>query len=106
MGELQATVDKEGFLVSLGDWSPEVADQLASAEGIELTDEHWRIISLVRDYYDRYHLSPATRVLVNLVGRELGPEYGRSIYLMKLFSGKPAKLVSKIAGLPKPSNCD
>lgn len=106
MGELHATVDKEGFLVSLGDWSPAVALQIASAEGIELTDEHWRIINLVRDYYDCYHLSPATRVLVNLVGRELGPEYGRSIYLMKLFSGKPAKLVSKIAGLPKPSNCD
>jgi len=106
MSTISVDVDKEGFLVSLSDWSPQVAIELAAAEDITLTDEHWQVIELVRDYYDRYHLAPATRVLVNLVGRQLGEDKGRSIYLMRLFSGKPAKLVSKIAGLPKPANCD
>ena len=27
------------------------------------------------------------------------------MYLLKLFPGSPAKLASKIAGLPKPDNC-
>lgn len=99
-------VDKEGFLRNLADWRPEVAEALARAEGIELTDDHWQVIHAVRDYYAEYHLSPATRVLVKLIGERLGPDKGQSIYLMRLFSGKPAKLVSKIAGLPKPPNCD
>lgn len=106
MSDISVDVDKEGFLVSLTDWSPQVASELAASEGITLTDEHWCVINVVRDYYARYHLSPETRVLVKLVGRELGEDKGRSIYLMQLFSGKPAKLVSKISGLPKPRNCE
>jgi tRNA 2-thiouridine synthesizing protein E len=99
-------VDKEGFLRNLADWDVTVAEALAAAEGITLTAAHWQIIDLVRAYYEAYHISPATRVLVNLLKRELGPERGHSIYLMKLFTGKPARAVSKISGLPKPANCD
>ena len=43
--------DREGFLRRLEDWQPEVAEQIAAAEGIELGDAHWEIISLLRDYY-------------------------------------------------------
>jgi len=50
-------------------------------------------------------LSPATRALISLVKRDLGKEKGRSVYLMKLFRGSPAKMASKLAGLPKPDNC-
>lgn len=99
-------LDKEGFLRVLSDWTPEVATTLAKAEGIVLTQAHWQVIDLVRDFYRDYHISPATRVLVKLVGEQLGGDKGNSIFLMRLFSGKPAKLVSKISGLPKPTNCD
>ncbi|MCZ6459336.1 MAG: TusE/DsrC/DsvC family sulfur relay protein, partial [Gammaproteobacteria bacterium] len=36
---------------------------------------------------------------------QLGAEKGTSIYLLKLFPGSPAKLLAKIAGLPRPTNC-
>ncbi len=45
------------------------------------------------------------RPLVKYCALKLGPDKGRSIYLMSLFPGSPAKLGSKIAGLPKPDNC-
>lgn len=99
-------VDQEGFLRNLADWSPEVATLLARRDGIELTDAHWQVIDVVRDYYREFHIAPATRVLVKVIGERLGPDKGRSIYLMGLFSGKPAKLVCRIGGLPKPPNCD
>ena len=99
-------LDKEGFLADYRDWQPALAPELAAAEGIELTPAHWEVIDLIRAYYDQYHVSPTTRVLVKLVGKELGEEKGKSIYLMQLFTAKPAKLVAKIAGLPKPNNCD
>lgn len=106
MNQVQVAVDKEGFLRDLSDWSEPVAQQLAQQDDIELTSDHWEVIKIVRQYYSDHHISPVTRVLVNIIRKNLGPEKGRSIYLMNLFSAKPAKLVSRIAGLPKPNNCD
>jgi len=97
--------DKEGYLKNLADWSDAVAAAIAQQEQITLTEQHWEIISLLRDFYQQYEVSPAMRVLVKTVGLQLGKEKGRSIYLMTLFPESPAKLASKIAGLPKPANC-
>lgn len=97
--------DKEGYLKDLADWSPEVAGALARELDLELTPEHWEVIELLRDFYREFELSPAMRPLVKRVGQTLGPEKGRSIYLMKLFPPSPAKVASKIAGLPRPDNC-
>jgi tRNA 2-thiouridine synthesizing protein E len=101
----EISLDKEGFLRNLDDWSPAAAKQLAAAENIRLTGEHWEILMLLRDFYREFELSPAMRPLVKYVGQHLGQEKGRSIYLMQLFPPSPAKVASKIAGLPKPSNC-
>lgn len=99
------TVDKEGFLSNLNDWNRDVAEQLAGAEGITLTDAHWQVIGLLREYYHEFDSSPAMRALVKYVRLQLGPEQGKSSYLLSLFPGSPAKIGSKIAGLPKPNNC-
>jgi tRNA 2-thiouridine synthesizing protein E len=97
--------DSQGFLKDLGDWNPVVAEEIAREEGIELSDAHWEIIQLLRDFYHEYEISPAMRILVKTVRTQLGEEKGSSIYLLQLFPGSPAKIASKIAGLPKPTNC-
>lgn len=97
--------DDEGFLLQLNDWTPAVAEQIAQAEGIALGSAHWEVIELLREYYRRFEASPANRALVKFSAQQLGPEKGRSIYLLTLFPGSPAKIGSKIAGLPKPDNC-
>lgn len=86
-------------------WSPETASVIAARENITLTPAHWEIIDLVRRYYHRYDSAPSMRPLVKYCAIELGKEKGKSLYLLSLFPGSPAKLVSKIAGLPKPPNC-
>lgn len=98
-------LDKEGFLKNLSDWDKAVATELADNESITLSPEHWEIIELLRQFYQEYELSPAMRPLVKYVGQHLGKDKGRSIYLLQLFPGSPAKLAAKIAGLPKPDNC-
>jgi len=98
-------LDEEGFLLQLDDWNESVALQLARNEGIELLAPQWEIIYLVRAFYAEFDLSPAMRPLVKYLGVKLGSDKGRSIYLLKLFPGSPAKIISKIAGLPKPDNC-
>lgn len=98
-------VDKDGYLRELSDWRPEVAQQLARQQSVELDSAHWEIIEIVQAFYQQSGLSPANRALVKLVARQAGAEKGRSMYLMKLFGGKPALTVSLIAGLPRPANC-
>lgn len=103
-GQTIAT-DKDGFLKHLEDWNEDIATELARGEEIDLTEQHWEIIHLLKQFYRQYELSPAMRPLVKYVGQQLNPEKARSIYLMKLFPGSPAKIAAKIAGLPKPDNC-
>lgn len=97
--------DKEGFLRNLSDWDAQVAQQIARGENLELTPAHWEVLHLLRAYYLEYDSSPAMRPLVKYCALNLGPDKGKSIYLMSLFPGSPAKIGSKIAGLPKPDNC-
>lgn len=97
--------DKEGFLRDLSDWDTQVADQIATKEKLELTPAHWEVIQLLRAYYSEYESSPAMRALVKYCALKLGPDKGKSMYLLQLFPGSPAKIGSKIAGLPKPDNC-
>ncbi len=101
----EIATDKEGYLRELGDWDEAVAAAIARTENIDLTAEHWEVIHCIRRFYQEFGLSPAMRPLVKYLGQQLGPEKGRSIHLMQLFPGSPAKLVSKIAGLPRPDNC-
>jgi tRNA 2-thiouridine synthesizing protein E len=100
-----AAFDSEGFLRELEQWTPDVARQIAAAEQLELSDAHWELIDLLRQYYREFDSSPAMRPLVKYCRLKLGADKGRSIYLMTLFPGSPAKIGSKIAGLPKPDNC-
>lgn len=98
-------LDKHGYLRNLQDWNEEVAELLAAQEGLQLTDRHWDLIRLLRDFHGRSGLTPSTRVLVKLMGRELGEDKGKSVYLMSLFPQTPLRLACKIAGLPRPTNC-
>lgn len=98
-------LDKDGYLANLDDWSVQVAEELARQEDIALTPAHWEIIELIRDFHQRRGLSPVMRILVKLVEKELGPDKGNSLYLLKLFPESPARVACKIAGLPRPVNC-
>ena len=101
----QIKLDHEGFLVNLHDWAEPVAHALAAKEGITLNKAHLEVIHALRLFHAEYQLSPAMRPLVKYIGQQLGKDKGSSIYLLSLFPGSPAKLASKIAGLPKPDNC-
>ena len=102
---LPPKTDKEGYLLDLSDWNPMVAAQIAAASGIRLTDKHWEIIDLLRDFYAKHEVSPPMRPLVKRVRESLGTDKGSSLYLLRLFPGSPAKVAARIAGLPRPTHC-
>lgn len=98
-------VDDEGFLINPQEWSREFALAAAKEEELQLTEAHWELIAVTRQFHEEYGFSPSMRPLVKYIGMNLGPDKGKSLYLMKLFPPSPAKLLSKCAGLHKPENC-
>jgi tRNA 2-thiouridine synthesizing protein E len=97
--------DEEGYLVNLSDWTEDVANVIAKAENVEMSENHWEVVNFLREYYNEYQIAPAVRVLTKAIGKKLGPDKGNSKYLYELFPYGPAKQACKIAGLPKPTGC-
>ncbi len=97
--------DEEGYITNLGDWTKELAEVIAAAEGLTMTDEHWAVVNFLRDYYDEYQIAPAVRVLIKSIKKTMGPEVGNNKYMYELFPYGPAKQACKVAGLPKPTGC-
>jgi tRNA 2-thiouridine synthesizing protein E len=93
-------VDEDGFLQELDKWNPDFAQALAPAEGIEgqLSEEHWKLINYLRDYYKEYGIAPMIRKLCKDTGFNLKKVY-------ELFPTGPAKGACKLAGLAKPTGC-
>lgn len=53
--------DESGLLRDPHDWSPQLARELAREDGIEeLSEEHWRLIESLRNYYAKYHVPPSS----------------------------------------------
>lgn len=101
----QFETDKHEYLINLDDWSIELAEHIASLENITMSEAHWEVVNFVRDFYKEFKTSPAIRLLVKAMAKELGSDKGNSIYLYKLFPKGPAKQATRIAGLPKPAKC-
>ena len=92
-------VDEDGFLLDMALWSKEVAEGLAKSEGIDaLTEEHWKVINFLREYFDKYKVAPPIRMLSKQTGFQLK-------YIYQLFPTGPAKGACKLAGLSKPTGC-
>ncbi|MEM1578949.1 MAG: TusE/DsrC/DsvC family sulfur relay protein [Archaeoglobaceae archaeon] len=102
-------LDEDGFLQDWEQWDEEVAIAIAkdtrfSPTPIELTEEHWKVIRYLRDYFIKYGVAPPIRMLVKQAKKDIGPHVDLQ-YIYKLFPQGPAKDACRIAGLPKPTGC-
>jgi tRNA 2-thiouridine synthesizing protein E len=98
-GEVSLSVDEDGFMQDPDLWSKEVAAALATTEGVDaLTDDHWKVVEYLRNYYLQFGVAPMIRKLCKETGYDL-----KKIYA--LFPSGPAKGACKVAGLPKPTGC-
>ena len=92
-------VDEDGFMLEPTEWNADVAAALATTEGVAaLTDEHWKVVNYLRDYFLKFGVAPMIRKLCKETGCDL-----KTIYA--LFPSGPAKGACKVAGLPKPTGC-
>ena len=94
----EVDVNEEGFLTDPGQWTEDLAPQLAALIGLELTDAHWKLIRFLRD---DYAVQGETATL-----RRVSTQTGTPVKeIFALFPGTPAKKMAYVSGLPKPKGC-
>jgi len=98
-GNVKSQVDEDGFMEEPEVWNEEIALALASTEGVdELTENHWKVVTYLREYFAKFGVAPMIRKLCKETGYPL-----KEIYVM--FPSGPAKGACKVAGLAKPTGC-
>ena len=92
-------VDEDGFIDDFNNWNKDWVKYVKVVEGIEeMTEEHWKVIEVLQDYYKKNGIAPMVRILSKVTGFKLK-------YIYELFPSGPGKGACKMAGLPKPTGC-
>lgn len=91
--------DELGYLLE-PDFGDEVVRVIAAAEGITLTDDHWKVIAYLRDEFREHGHTPNFRNMLKGVAEILPGCDSKRLY--DLFPTGPAKQGAKVAGLPQP----
>ena len=91
-------VNDEGFLTNPDDWDEQLGAELARLIGVDLTDEHWKLVRFLREDYRAQGETPTLRRVSTQTGTPVKQ-------LFTMFPGKPAKKMSYVAGVPTPKGC-
>jgi len=90
-----------GFPDAPADWSAAFAEKAAKEEGIELTEDHWRAIRAVQEYYAKAD-TPRARELRDAFDEKFHASGGVK-YAYQLFPGGPVAQGCRMAGLQPPA---
>ena len=91
-----------GYLVNHDEWNNDVANVIAQAEGLELTQDHWDVIEYFRDaYFNHNGEQPNNRAILKTMQDKWPNRKVDNKTLFDLFPGNPSKQAGKIAGLPE-----
>jgi dissimilatory sulfite reductase related protein len=89
----------DGYLAAISSWNRDVAEELARRNQIwPLTEDHWKVIHYLRDYYLTYACGP----VVMKISRATGLSVER---ICDLFPCGMIRGAYRIAGLPRPPGC-
>lgn len=92
--------DGDGFLVDMNEWTPDICEQMALADGIEITEEMFNHIKIAREMYEESSMVPRIKDF----GKALGMDR-KAKGLYDVWKSGPMKQIAKYGGLPKPTGC-
>lgn len=90
-------LNDEGYMTDFSQWNEDVAKELGKIDGIEISDEHMKVLNYLRE-----KKAAGETLTIRSVGKS-GIVDIKGLY--KLFPGGPLKLSSKFAGISKPTSC-
>ncbi|HEX8978367.1 MAG TPA: TusE/DsrC/DsvC family sulfur relay protein [Parasulfuritortus sp.] len=95
--------DSEGYLIDPETWNPNVAQELAAEENLELDDLGWQIVRFMREYWQSHQVAPDVRHVVEFLVEEQGlDKKSAKEQIFKQFPYGYVKQACKIAGMMRP----
>jgi len=99
-------LSEAGWLENLEEWSEGLAVEVAKNEKIgELTEEHWDIVNLAREYFTNNGMVAEPRLFSKIMKEKYGKDRSSQKYIYSLFPTGLIKCANKVAGLPRPKGC-
>ena len=99
---IEIATDDQGFLMDPETWDDNVAEVLARKEGVQLGDEHRKVLEFIRKHFEEHHVAVDARFVIKYLAEKLG--YGKFARqrLYELFPYGYMQQVCKIAGMRRP----
>jgi tRNA 2-thiouridine synthesizing protein E len=93
--------DGNGYLTDVNAWNEDIAREIAEEEGVNLTDESFKVLTMLRDeFINNNGNQPNERNMVKLLKDDWDGKLDTKT-LYTLFPKGPAKQAGKIAGTPE-----
>ena len=99
--EAALNLDNDEYLANYDHWTRDIAEELARRNLIvkdKLSDEHWRVIEFVRNYYQEFCRGPSVVRISKATGFSMEK-------VCQLFPCGTVRGAYRLAGLPKPPGC-
>lgn len=93
-------LDTEGYVVHPEDWDETLASELARAQNIALSDDHWFVIRFMRDYWQEHQICADARHAMRHLEQRY-PARGRQ-RMFELFPYGYVAQACRIAGMRRP----
>ena len=93
----KVNVTDEGYLTDFSQWTNEIGFEIAKEQGIEMTDQHWKVIEYLQEKYNNNEALSIRGI------KKSGIINIKEFY--SLFPGGPLKISTMVAGIPKPVSC-
>jgi TusE/DsrC/DsvC family sulfur relay protein len=86
------------------DWTDKIAVKTAQQEGLKLTEEHWRVVRALQEFFAKHEQSAAINVreLHDALDEKFHSNGGMK-FLYNLFPGGPVAQGCRVAGLKAPA---
>ena len=94
--------DEDGFLINPDDWTIEFATSNAKTMGLVLTNDHWFIINLIREQYEKTMRVPELRHILKFIKENFDEKKATRKFVYKLFPFGYGQQGCLLAGMKQP----
>jgi TusE/DsrC/DsvC family sulfur relay protein len=76
LGGKELEIDEDGFIQEPEKWDKAVAEDIAKTEeAYPMSDDHWKLVNYLRNYFLEFEIAPPVRMLTKQTGLDLKKTY-------------------------------
>lgn len=90
-----------GYMMDFDEWDDEIANALAAADDLKLTQSHWAVINYIRELFGEYEITPSVTSVIKAAGDKISEQEPAATIIDQLFPQDGYNQACRLAGLPE-----